>query len=131
MFTHGLHQVLQAVMNEHGLFRSSDTTAPYNMLWLVRALLVADMRANGISGLVAPCLQGSAARDQVLRTECAKHAWLRKDDKTCTLVFVLRRVCTCVWHAWARLHTSVCVGTGLHGRVLGPLRCVLAVSLPR
>ena len=40
-------------MRKHSIFQASDSHSPYNMLWLCRTLLVASMRANGISGLVA------------------------------------------------------------------------------
>ena len=58
-------QVLSTVMKRHNLFKSSNGNAAYNMLWLVRALLVASMRSNGISGLVVSHLQGGVDQEQV------------------------------------------------------------------
>jgi hypothetical protein len=49
-------------MHENAIFKSNDSHKPYNMLWLCRTLLVASMRAAGISGLAAPPLQGTLAR---------------------------------------------------------------------
>jgi len=47
-------EVLQDAMNLRCIFKSTDTHMPYNTFWLCQTLLVASMRAPGITGLAAP-----------------------------------------------------------------------------
>lgn len=72
-------QALQDTMNEHDIFKSTDAHRPYNMLWLCRTLLVASMRASGISGLAAPALERTLEQKEV---PC-KH----RNDLTCRRMF--------------------------------------------